>query len=35
MFKPLLEAYSTELSNYLQRSQGILPITKGDFFPLF
>jgi hypothetical protein len=35
MFKPLSEAYSTELSNYLQRSQGILPMTKGDFFPLF
>ena len=35
MFKPLSEAYSTELANYLQRSHGILPVTKGDFFPLF
>jgi hypothetical protein len=35
MFKPLSEAYSTELSTYLQRSQGLLPMTKGDFFPLF
>jgi hypothetical protein len=35
MFKLLSEDYSTELSKYLQRSQGLLPITKGDFFPLF
>jgi hypothetical protein len=30
MFKPL----STELSNYLHKSQGLLPIKKGGFFPL-
>jgi hypothetical protein len=35
LFKPLLTAYSTELSSYLHDSQGILPIVKGDFFPLF
>jgi hypothetical protein len=35
LFKPLSTFYSTELSNYLQDSQGILPVTKGDFFPLF
>jgi 23S rRNA pseudoU1915 N3-methylase RlmH len=35
MFKPLANAYSTELAQYLQDSQGILNITKGDFFPLF
>jgi hypothetical protein len=35
MFKPLSEAYSTELSKYLQRSQELLPMTKEDFFPLF
>ena len=35
MFKPLLTAYSAELINYLYRSQGLAPITKGDFFPLF
>ncbi|KAG9194058.1 hypothetical protein G6011_04093 [Alternaria panax] len=35
LFKPLSEAYSAELSKYLQNSQGLLPITKGDFFPLF
>jgi hypothetical protein len=35
MFKPLANAYSTQLTQYLQDSQGILNITKGDFFPLF
>jgi len=35
LFKPLLTFYSTELSNYLWDSQGILLVTKGDFFPLF
>jgi hypothetical protein len=35
LFKPLSTAYSTELSTYLHRSQGLLPIKKGDFFPLF
>ncbi|KAF1971585.1 hypothetical protein BU23DRAFT_646054, partial [Bimuria novae-zelandiae CBS 107.79] len=35
IFKPLLTAYSAELSRYLYRSQGLASITKGDFFPLF
>jgi hypothetical protein len=35
MFKPLATAYSNELSGYLQDSQGLLPLTKGDFFSLF
>jgi hypothetical protein len=35
LFKPLSDAYSIELANYLQDSQGLLPIQKGDFFPLF
>jgi hypothetical protein len=35
LFKPLSTAYSTELSSHLHRSQGILPVVKGDFFPLF
>jgi hypothetical protein len=35
MFKPLSTAYLTELSSHLHRSQGLLPVTKGDFFPLF
>jgi hypothetical protein len=35
MFKPLSQAYSNELSAFLERSQGLSPIKKGDFFPLF
>jgi hypothetical protein len=35
MFKPLAAAYSAELLGYLDRSQGLASITKGDFFPLF
>ena len=35
MFKPLSNAYSTELARYLQDSQGLLNLSKGDFFPLF
>jgi hypothetical protein len=35
MFKPLATAYLTQLMGYLQDSQGLLNLTKGDFFPLF
>ena len=35
MFKPLSSAYSSELARHQQQSLGLLPITKGDFFPLF
>ena len=35
IFGPLSTAYSTELSSHLHRSQGLLPIKKSDFFPLF
>jgi len=35
MFKPLSTAYLNELSNYLDSSQGLLLVKKGDFFPLF
>ena len=35
MFKPLSSAYSSELTNHLHRSQGLTPVKKGDFFPLF
>jgi hypothetical protein len=35
MFKPLSTAYSAELLKYLYKSQGLVPIRKGDFFPLF
>jgi hypothetical protein len=35
MFKPLSQAYSDELSAFLERSQGLSPIKKGDFLPLY
>jgi hypothetical protein len=35
MFAPLSSAYSKELIYYLQCSQGVLSIKKGDFFTLF
>jgi hypothetical protein len=35
MFKPLSGAYSSELTDYLHRSQGLVPIKKGNFFLLF
>jgi hypothetical protein len=35
MFKPLSTAYLTELTSYLHKSQGLLLIKKGNFFPLF
>ena len=35
LFKPLSLAYSAELTTYLQRSQGLVPIKKDDFSPLF
>jgi hypothetical protein len=35
MFKSLSTVYSNELLAFLERSQGLSPIKKGDFFPLF
>jgi transposase len=35
MFKPLSSAYSKALTNHLQTTQGLIPINKTDFFPLF
>ncbi|KNG45663.1 pogo transposable [Stemphylium lycopersici] len=35
MFKPLSLAYSKALSDHLQTTQGLIPINKTDFFPLF
>ncbi|KAF7574180.1 hypothetical protein PtrM4_058030 [Pyrenophora tritici-repentis] len=35
LFKPLSQAYSNELTNHLHKAQGLVPIKKGDFFPLF
>ncbi|KAF1828516.1 hypothetical protein BDW02DRAFT_574819 [Decorospora gaudefroyi] len=31
MFKPLSTAYTNKLEKYLHRSQGLIPIQKGDF----
>ncbi|KAF1936092.1 hypothetical protein EJ02DRAFT_296648, partial [Clathrospora elynae] len=35
LFKLLLTAYSKELSTHLHKSQGLIPIKKGDCFLLF
>ncbi|RMZ66343.1 pogo transposable [Pyrenophora seminiperda CCB06] len=35
MFSPLSNAYSAELSHHLFRTQGLIPVKKGDFFQLF
>jgi hypothetical protein len=35
MFKLLSTAYSSALTTHLHKSQGLVPIKKGDFFPLF
>jgi hypothetical protein len=35
LFKPLSQAYSNELTNYLYKTQGLVSIEKGDFFLLF
>jgi hypothetical protein len=35
VFKPLSFAYSLELTKHLHRGQGLVPIRKGNFFPLF
>ena len=34
-FRPLSHNYSKALIHHLQRTQGLVPVTKGDFFPLF
>jgi hypothetical protein len=34
-FKPLSSAYQKKLAEYTQRTQGLVPIKKGDFFLLF
>ena len=34
-FKPLASNYTNELDLRTQKTQGWLPVTKGDFFPLF
>ena len=35
LFKPLSLAYSAEFTTRLQKSQGLVPAKKGDFFPIF
>jgi hypothetical protein len=34
-FKPLSNYYTKELTRQLHRTQGLIPVKKGDFFPLF
>lgn len=35
MFKPLSTAYSDEVSDFMDRSQGLVSMSKRDFLPLF
>jgi hypothetical protein len=35
LFKPLSTAYSNEVSAFMERSQGLVSMSKRDFFPLF
>jgi hypothetical protein len=35
LFKPLSTTYSNELSSFTDQCQGLLPITRSHFFPLF
>jgi hypothetical protein len=35
MFKPLSSAYSTQISHFIERSQGLTSISKRDFYPMF
>jgi hypothetical protein len=35
LFGPLSRAYTVKLADYLQRSKGLLPVKKADFFLLF
>ena len=35
LFKPLSQSYSNNLVQHLHNAQGLSPIRKGDFFPLF
>jgi hypothetical protein len=35
MFKPLSTSYILSLTSHLQRSQGLVPVREGDFFPVF
>jgi hypothetical protein len=35
MFKPLSSAYSTQISHFMERSQGLTSMSKRDFYPMF
>jgi hypothetical protein len=35
MFKPLATAYSNKVAGFMERSQGLTPMSKRDIFPLF
>jgi hypothetical protein len=35
LFKPLSSAYQAEISAFMERSQGLVSMSKRDFFPLF
>jgi hypothetical protein len=35
MFKSLSSSYTIQLIDYLHKSQALLSVKKGDFFPLF
>jgi hypothetical protein len=35
MFSPLSKHYTQELNRHLHRSQGLISVKKGDFFPMF
>jgi hypothetical protein len=35
LFKPLSTAYSAEISDFMERSQGLTSMSKRDFWPLF
>jgi hypothetical protein len=35
MFKPLSSAYSTQVSQFMERSQGFTSMSKRDFYPMF
>jgi hypothetical protein len=35
MFKPLSSAYSAQVATFMERSQGLISMSKRDFYPMF
>jgi hypothetical protein len=35
MFKPLSSAYSAQVASFMERSQGLILMSKRDFYPMF